>query len=249
MREVVLSVVAAGVLLAGCGAAESSTPVASDGASGAPAALSDTPCPQGPPARGGLLGTEDIGQDGVVGTLRNGSDAPIFVRGLTDSVPCRLDPGQGVAFAGSDFPESIRERAGDGALPNWFPRGKDGHGGSSVFANFYGVDSAILVTPSSDRGAPGVAIAPLDPTMGRPWVWTVYRTESGATCPTAEGVLDTGGLSEGQEYVLAGPAPGEVVVKRLNDDKDAVRQWSGSSDSKVDDWARIDLTVKRIGSC
>ena len=238
MRGVVLSVVAAGVLLAGCGASTSSIPVESGTASGAPAALTHTPCRAGPPARSGLLGTEDIGHDGVVGTLRNGSDAPIFVRGLTDSFSCMLDPGQGVAFAGSSFAASIDEFPG---LPRWFPNGKS--------KNFLEVDLPILVTSSREANAPGVVIMPQDPRMGRPSVWTLYRTESGATCPTAEGVLDTGGLSEGQEYVLAGPAPGEVVVKRLNDDKNVVREWSGSSNSKVDDWARIDLTVKRIGSC
>ena len=229
----------AAALLTGCGAAASSTPVASDGASGEPAALSDTPCPEGPPAQWkGLQGTSwHIGEDGVVGSLRNSTAGPIFVHGLTDSFPCRLESGRGVAFAGSELPGTIVERWGVSSLPSWMPR------------KFTGVDMAIWVSSSRDRDAPGVVIMPQDPSVGRPSAFTLYTTEFGHTCPTAEGVLDTGGLREGQEYVLAGPAPGEVVVKRLNDDKNVVREWSGSSNSKVDDWARIDLTVKRIGSC
>ena len=239
MRGVVLSVVAAGVLLAGCGASTSSIPVESGTASGAPAAVED--CPSLPPARGGLNGHWTAYEDGVVGAIYNRTGSPIFVRGLIQEIPCRLASGERVAYAGAHLVDEIEYAKGEGPSAPWFPSGGN--------ADFGGVDFAILVTSGPDRDGPGIAIGLEDPLMGRPSVSTVYRTYGGAECPTAKGALDTGGLSEGTTYVLKGPAPGEVKVTRLKDDKVAAREWVGVDQSNVDDWARIDLEIVSLGSC
>lgn len=55
------------------------------------------------------------------------------------------------------------------------------------------------------------------------------------------------GLEEGQEWRSSYWASGSVVVKRLNDDGAIARQWSGWDSWKVDDWARMDVRIERLG--
>lgn len=235
MRGVALSV-AAGVLLAGCGSSASSpAPVDASIASGIPAAAGE-PCAPGPPASGVLNVVGDPDFDGVVGSLRNYTGQTLWVRGQTSMDPCRLDEGRSAAFAGPD---------GKNTVPGWAKF----KGDSSFLPAGDPSWVILLVSRGPELSAPGVLVALIDPIISRPSAFSVYRTAAGDVCPTAKGPLDTGGISENGEYTLAGPAPGQVVIKRLPDSKEAVHEWAGKDSGNLDDWARMDVTVMALGSC
>ena len=105
-----------------------------------------------------------------------------------------------------------------------------------------------LLVSTGTRDTPGIRIYAWDPyLMGLPKVKTMYWTSSNSICGDGESWLDTGGLEENEENWLNGTEQGSVVVKRHPDSKSIAREWIGTS--KADDWARIDLYVKSIGTC
>jgi hypothetical protein len=78
-----------------------------------------------------------------------------------------------------------------------------------------------------------------DPNVGWP--------RGAVTVSSCETVF-TRGLSEGQAWERDSRELGHVTIARLDDDADAARRWSGSDSWWVDDWARIDVRVLRVGT-
>jgi hypothetical protein len=106
MRSTLTAALAAGLLLAGCGATASTpAPVESESASGAVAGtVAD--CKEGPPAE--LFKANTYSHDGVVGTMRNTGTRDLVVALATEwpgtpedpkTPRCYLAPGKGVVFA------------------------------------------------------------------------------------------------------------------------------------------------------
>ena len=241
MKRVVVTAMAAGVVLAGCGSsgqsAESSAPVESASGVGAPASADE--CPANAPVRGLLKGRLE-GDDGVFGHVYNSTGDTLWVWSqVKDSpTPCRLAPGKGASFAS----DSVEVESKDAA---WVPPRKEAQseGDLSRIDRFW-----ILVTGSAEATAPGVAVGLVDPLMARPDAVSIYRSPGGGTCASDNVALYTGGLSENREYRLKGNSQGSVLVKRLSDSKEIAREWMpGNTDT--DDWARLDLYVESIGRC
>ena len=227
---------AAGVMLTGCGSSGQSTessavptpPVESASGSGAPASAEE--CPANSPVRGRLKGdVSPLSYNGVFGHVYNntGSTVWIWSQDRAATSPCRLSPGKGASYGGPSQPRMTEDAA-------WVPGGARGL--------FW-----LLLTSSQDSGAPGTAVAVYDPPVGYPDAVSVYTTAGGSRCDRDDVRLETGGLSEGQEYRLKGNSQGSVLVKRLDDNEGIAREWMQTSDA--DDWARMDLFVESIGRC
>ena len=96
--------------------------------------------------------------------------------------------------------------------------------------------------PSQDKGT---VVTVYDPPMGYPRA-DVAAYANGKWCGTTE---TSSFLGEGESWGTDTALSGDVSVKRLPDSADAARQWSGSS-GHIDDWARIDIRIERVGdSC
>jgi hypothetical protein len=91
----------------------------------------------------------------------------------------------------------------------------------------------------------GTVVTVYDPPMGYPRA-DVAAYAAGKWCGTTE---TSSFLGEGESWGTDTALSGDVSVKRLPDSADAAREWSGSS-GHVDDWARIDIRIERVGdSC
>jgi len=102
--------------------------------------------------------------------------------------------------------------------------------GEAFFAVRQGANVGALVTVS-------------DPSVGYP-----SASVSGFSGRDGCGAEDSSpGLREGQEWRSSYLASGAVTIKRLSDDGAAARQWSGIDSWKVDDWARMDIRIERLG--
>lgn len=94
-------------------------------------------------------------------------------------------------------------------------------------------------TITSASGGVAVEVEVDDPNMGWP-----IATVKAASCQKAE----SPGLSEGQSWQENSQGNGEIRITRLEDDADIAREWSGTDSWSVDDWARIDVRVVRMGT-
>ena len=56
-------------------------------------------------------------------------------------------------------------------------------------------------------------------------------------------------FSEGDERTYDDDALGKLKITRLPDDSNAARAWTGVTDAHVDDWARMDVRIWRLGNC
>jgi hypothetical protein len=91
----------------------------------------------------------------------------------------------------------------------------------------------------------GTVVTVYDPPMGYPRA-DVSAYANGKWCGTTG---TSSFLGEGESWGTDTALWGDVSVKRLPDSADAAREWSGSS-GHVDDWARIDIRIERVGdSC
>jgi hypothetical protein len=234
MRSTLTAALAAGLLLAGCGATASTpAPVESESASGAVAGtVAD--CKEGPPAE--LFKAKTYSHDGVVGTMRNTGTRDLVVALATEwpgtpedpkTPRCYLAPGKGVVFA-----------LGGGATYR------------EVTGRFVVYDREWYDLPAdspekSRHSRNGTAIALSDPLMGRVEVNVGGYDVKGRTafCPVEE---DTRHFLEGFEYPFM---DGGARFKRLKDDKAAAREWTGINAGNVDDWARVDIQIARTGGC
>lgn len=231
--------IAAGLLLTGYGSAEVAAPAApveSSSASGAVA--SGDVCPQGAPARGMFRGRYwGINySDGVLGHVYNQTSSPIWLwsEQKTDPTPCRVDPGQGASFAATTGRDMDTKDAASWRGTRWW-KGVDG-------GHFW-----MLATASPDPSSPGVAIGLDDPFSAKPQAYSVYRTAAGTACASDDVMFQSARLSEGDEYRLKGGSQGDVLVKRLDDNKEVAVEWTDSWHAR--DWARLDIFVDAIGRC
>ena len=231
MRIAVVLPVATALLLSGCGSS-STAPVESASPSGAVAGAADA-CPAGPPASS-LLNTTSFGHDGVVGAIYNQSGAPVWIQynsslDITTNArrdTCRLDPGQRAAYAGN--------------------YGTDGKPRDSVWGPALGAGVIIYASASADM-ASGTAILTTDPNSSTPRAGTMGFTAD-YSCARANEAL-----SARSEYSFAVSndygTSGRVVVKRLDDDKNVSKEWTGHSGWEVNDWARMDINIYTLGTC
>ena len=102
-----------------------------------------------------------------------------------------------------------------------------------------------------DESGQGSAIEIIDPTMGWPRVIVASHVRD-SECAWGSGKRKearSGFFYEDDEQTVEESGAGKVTVKRLPDDASAARQWSGDSSGTTDDWARMDLTIREVGSC
>jgi len=101
MRPLLVSFMATGLLLAGCGASGSTPPpVESASQSGEVAANEASDCSLGPPAQGQLREFTERDNDGVVGSIYNETGSTLAIGQFRKGkAPCLLGPGQRIAFA------------------------------------------------------------------------------------------------------------------------------------------------------
>lgn len=116
-------------------------------------------------------------------------------------------------------------------------------------AAFGGGEVLNMDVTTAPESRAGTSIHVNDPWLGLPKVKTYYERPGFGWCGARDEprYLDTGGLEENEENWLNGKEQGSVVVKRHPDSKSIAREWIGTD--KADDWARIDLHVKALGTC
>ena len=241
MRAMIIASVVVGLGLAGCGSSgqsaesptQSSAPVESISASGAVATYFGE-CPEGHPARDALSavtfeGRSSAAHDGVVGTIYNDTEQPIEVR--TDMLgSCDLGPGKNTMFAAS-----MGEREGRYYL---VPREVEDY------------NKMFWLYLSSPTTTGETAVGFLDPNTGEPRVFASQRSAvTQAACPPGQGVKSSGDLYPGGAERFVDTSIGYLMAKRWPDDKNVARQGTGWDGWAVNDWARIDLVVHRVGTC
>ncbi|TEX49939.1 MAG: hypothetical protein B7C55_12525 [Actinomycetales bacterium mxb001] len=102
-----------------------------------------------------------------------------------------------------------------------------------------------------DESGQGSAIEIIDPPMGWPRIIVASHIRD-SECAWGSGKREearSGFFYEDDEKTVEAGGAGKVTVKRLPDDEGAAREWSGDSSGKTDDWARMDLTIREVGSC
>lgn len=214
-----MSVVAALALLAACGSS-ATAPIESGSASGeAASAVAD--CAQGPPARESLKDDPTKIPDGVVGTLDNETPGEVYVSiGAHFNDMCRLAPGASTVFAGNGW--------------------------------LYGVN--LFISRNAEAGKRSGTEVTLRDTV---W-WYPHAAVQGfrflkpgsnerTMCRSDAG--NERDFSEGEERSYDEDALGKLTITRLPDDSRAAREWAGVTDAHVDDWARMDVRIYRVGNC
>lgn len=102
-----------------------------------------------------------------------------------------------------------------------------------------------------DESGQGSAIEIIDPLMGWPRIIVASHVRD-SECTWNSGKREearSGNFVEDEEATVEASGAGKVTVKRLPDDEGAARQWTGDSSGTTDDWARMDLTIREVGSC
>lgn len=219
-----VSVLATVVLLAGCRSettsSEDSLAVVSESDPGRVAdAVAD--CSQGPPASAPLTAFHQSMPDGVVGTVYNESDDDLYVSiGWNFATACRVAAGTSTAFAGSDWARSVELFISRNIEP-------DPRSGTYVWL----VDPMTWYPTGTVQGfrflEPGSKVR--------------ERCE-----PDAGKERD---FKEGDEQSYDDAALGALTITRLPDDGKAAREWAGTTSMAVNDWARIDVRIWRVGDC
>ena len=219
MRSLVVSIVAASALLAACGSG-ATAPVESGSASGDVAsAIAD--CSQGPPAQASLRDDPTKIPDGVVGTLYNETPGEVYVSiGAHFNDMCRLKPGASTVFAGSGW--------------------------------LYGVD--LFISRNAEPGERSGTEVTLRDTIawypnGAVQGFRFLKPGSNERNMCRSEAGNERDFSEGEEHSYDENALGKLTITRLPDDSDAARKWAGVRDAHVDDWARMDVRIYRVGNC
>ena len=221
MRAVVAAVVVAlPLVLSAC---SSGTAETTDAASGGVASLAT--CAQGPPAASPLSITDyadDNDYDGWVGAIYNNTDQPMvawLVTGNTENSRCQV-PAKGRAAYAVSLPDDIETYIRVAPL-----------GDQQPYANLRIVDPDI-------GHASWYITTPVNPYKS---CGTVFKAQSQAFREgSGFGETDTHGYGNGQ---------GQFRIKRHSDDADVAREWTGVSNWKVDDWARVDVDVVELPYC
>lgn len=219
MRSLAVPIVAASVLLVACGSS-ATAPVESGSGSGEVAsAISD--CAEGPPARGSLKDDPTKIPDGVVGTLYNETPEAVYVSiGRYFNDMCRLAPGASTVFAGSGW--------------------------------LYGVN--LFISRNSEPGERSGTEVTLRDTVywypnGAVQGFRFLKPDSNERRMCTSDAGKERDFSQGDERSYDDDALGKLTITRLPDDSNAARKWTGVTDAHVDDWARMDVRIWRLGNC
>ena len=255
MRIVPALAVSGALLLSACGGggstAESPAPVESGAAAGVVAAATPT-CSAGPPASGNLLNgvTDSPAHDGVVGAIFNKTGRDIYITHLDKALP--WDDGRGDGHTGGEW---CKIPVGDRAAYAW-SRGSEK---KLVIIRDRIVRTTINARWWDWNPYGGLAVTAVDPSVGYPKVSvsdmqiTNLGTGQPRKYPMEIGEKQENTLSEEESANFKTPF-GTVEVTRLEDNRFASREWTGWGKgamlgSKVDDWARIDISVTALCNC
>ena len=215
----VFAAVAALALLAACGSS-ATAPVESGSAPGEVAsAISD--CTQGPPAQASLRDDPTKITDGVVGTLYNETPGEVYVSiGAHFNDLCRLKPGSSTVFAGSGWIYGVNLFISRNAEPGERSGTEVTLRDTIAWYPNGAVQGFRFLKPGSNER-------------------NMCRSEAG----------NEHDFGEKEERTYDDDALGRLTITRLPDDSDAARKWVGVTDAHVDDWARMDVRIYRVGNC
>lgn len=229
MRFVPALLASAALMLSACGSsatAPAESPVSSAVAGGVASEVSD--CAEGAPARN-PLGFGSVGNDGVVGTVYNDTSQNVYLHNGTEwpgsqdknAIPCRLAAGKSTSFSGST------SSTDDVELYISAEENGQSRAGTKIGMNDVLISWPRVVVKGFSFRHPG------------------WEREWNCTTDASKNV----NISEGQTEAYDDPALGTLTVTRLPDDGAAAREYVGTDSSKVDDWARIDVRISRVGAC
>lgn len=221
----IIALTGAAVILSACGSS-STAPVESASSDAGAVAGNVADCPEGPPARS-PLSFGKIGQDGVVGGLYNDTGQPIYVTNGTETptdnieTPCRLGPGKATFYSGSNL------------------------GGNDIELYLSAEDNSFNRAGTRVNMSDGIAFWPQVWVEGFSFRHPGWSREWNCTPDESKRI----NISQGQSQSYDNYELGKLTVARLNDDGAAAREYVGTDSSKVNDWARIDVRISRLGGC